>query len=486
MAKGKKGESAKDIKKAVAKAVKKEAKVVKHEAKKQPEVKVVLQRAKETHPTVYAKAVKDPVFLKYFDQLVYPDKQGQVGVPDGSLVPTAVSKSIQTLDVIANFNATSITNGDGGRFAFHIAPNAGQGQTDQDGYIQINTGYVNCSSDNLTAEVNTKLVLAVKAAAIMPSVAWAPGYVTTAALSKEKKRKSVSEDDSDPDGVKKLVRDLKLANNLKDPVKRTHGLRLESDYNNAAYEYWLDPLTSVMAGPAVSTGTQNINNINGVVTQIRPVAMSVWFQCSKPELDNGGSIACGLLPAGSTYGQIIPVDWAIGASAGNFTGYGPLQNWENLAQVPGTYQGKLKDGCYCWWTPQRISDLQMNSLAECDMEDYPTIMVAGQWAPNAGETVNAASALIGRLRIVTLYEYTGQQQIITQAYQGCSIGFLERTKMLLHGQPTAMANGTHLAWIKKIVSTAAGALVGFAGGGPGGAMAGAELGWKAGKTWAGE
>lgn len=491
----------KSVMKETAKEVRKEVKAVVTQATGQQMTKAIVQAAKQAPNVHKQKAAKqfkkDPVFARYLSLLVNPDTSEPSGVPDGFPVPTALTKSTQTIDVIGNYNATSIAAGNGGRFAFHIAPNIGHGITENDGYIQTSNSYLNMLGGVTDTEDAFQFILGCKVASIRPSVVWAPGYVYTSLddekskLGKKgsKKRESkeidkISDIDTNTVDDDSIIAEAKRLALLKNGRSKKSTHRLMSDYNNSAYEYWKDLLSDEIGGVYAPIG--GLGDVNGIATLIRPVAMSVWFQCAKPELDNGGMVSACLLPSGTTTGQIIPLDWAAGAAANDFTGYGPLQNWENLAEVPGNYNGKLKDGTYTFWVPQRVQDLDMTSPAMSDLYDFPTIMVAGQWAPNAGETVSAASSLLGRLRICTVYEYCSQSQIASLAYRGCSPCCLDRVKILLHGQSTSMANGDHMAWIKKILSSAAGAVSGFALGGPAGAFEGAVGGWALGKKWAGE
>lgn len=493
-------------KKVIKKAVKAEAKAVRKELKKDANTAAVLAKIKSnpsTHSS-YQKAKKDPVFMRYFGSLINPDLADPCGVPDGYPVPTGVQKSIQTFDVIGNYNATSITNGDGGRFCFHIAPNIGHGMTQNDGYIAVTNTYTNMSNDDVTPEQTFQYVLGTKAAAILPSVVWAPGYVSVSLSEKAereaklKKRKSVDlsklssttsskdsakdETPDKPDHVKEVDEIRSTSKIVLGKVKKRHNHRMVSDFTNAAYEYWQDTLSDFLAG--TNAAGLGINDLGGTATQIRPVAMSAWFQCGKSELDDAGYVTAALLPAGSTTGQIIPLDWNAGAAANDFTGYGPLQNWENLSEVPGsTYNGKLRDGAYVIWTPQRISDNEMNAPQFSDLEDFPTIMICGQWSPNAGQTVNAASSLLGRLRVVTHYEFTSESQNASLAYRGCTTDVLQRIKLLMHGNSCAMANGDHAEWIKKMLAAAGGGAIGFLLGGPAGAAEGGMAGYALAKKY---
>lgn len=463
-------------KKAENKLVKAEKKIVKKilsVAPTQTAPIVIVKPNKQTMPEksrrrATKKALKDVVMQDYLRAIIDPDGAEDIRIPDGFPIHTATVKSVQTIDVIANFNATSIANGDGGRFFFQVAPNIGSGAENNNSYsVNVDT-YVNIG--RALNELTTEVTLATKAAGTVPNVAWNPGFL------------------QDPTPLKKVPK----TSGVPDPAKRSRRLHkrgLESDSQYNTMEFWHDPVQARIAGDVTVAGFEE-GDQGGAATMIRPVAMSVWFECTKSDLDNAGDVAAALLPSGSTMGQIIPLDFNAEpptppATYAGWTGYGPLQNWENLAAVPGSYQGKLKNGTYTYWVPQRVNDMDMNTPARQDIYDFPSIVVAGQWAPNATEaTPDATAYKVGRLRIVTHYEYVSCQQDVALRLGAVTSDPLGKLKLLLHGQPTSMANGQHLAWIKKLLGVAAGALTGFLTGGPAGAIAGGVTGFELGSTWA--
>lgn len=421
------------------------------------------------------KAFKDVVMQDYLRAIIDPDGAEDIRIPDGFPIHTATVKSVQTIDVIANHNTDSITNGDGGRFFFQVAPNIGSGSENNNSYsLQSNT-YLNIG--RALNETSAEITLATKAAGALPTAVWNPGFLVdpTPMLSKKAPKSTVPPT-------------LPLK---KSRAQRMHKRGLESDSQFNSMEFWHDPVQARIAGDVTNVEADMVEaDQGGAATMIRPVAMSVWFECTKSELDSGGDVAAALLPSGSTMGQIIPLDFneeppVFPATYGGWTGYGPLQNYENLAAVPGSYQGKLKDGTYTYWVPQRVNDMDMNTPARQDLYDFPSIVVAGQWAPNGGHGgLDATSYKVGRLRIVTHYEYVSCQQDVALKLGAVTSDPLSKLKLLLHGQPTSMANGHHLSWIKKLLGVAAGALTGFLTGGPAGAFAGGVTGFELGTTWA--
>jgi hypothetical protein len=445
------------------------------------------------------RAIKDKTFLPYLQGLIDPDSAEDIRIPDGFPVPTATVKSVQTIDVIANYNATSAADGNGGRFFFHVAPNCGAGVQNGDGYILQQDVYTNMGPNQTLASVN--YILATKVAAMVPSDRFIPGYIydppgPVAVVDGKRVIKSFDEKKLTTSTISKSEeykaleahRTSNIPKSLNNRAAARRGMSVATTYNN--YEFFHDPVQKEIAGD-YTLGVYENADVGGLASMIRPVAMSVWFECNKNMADNSGNVAAALLPSGSTTGQIIPIDYNTQPpvppdSYQGWLGYGPLELWENLAEVPGAYQGKMADGTYTYWLPQRLTDLDMKTPSQADQYDYPTIVVAGQYSPsNIGATEpGPATYLVGRLRIVTHYEYVTENQVAARKMGYTVPDVLGKVKACLHGQQTSMANGKHLAWIKKLLGLAAGAVTGFITGGPAGAFAGGATGLELGSAWA--
>jgi len=185
---------------------------------------------------------------------------------------------------------------------------------------------------------------------------------------------------------------------------------------------------------------------NGDMTGYRPVAMSVLATYVGPELTNGGIICTSLLASGA-------------AKSGYFqsnNNLGNFRNWENLSKTPGSYNGPLKDGTYCWWTFQSQDDYRILSPDDILTKVVPTIMVSGQWQPGPG----AATGAILRLEIVTIYEGVTESLLYEQKYLPGSQAIMDRVFRLLSSEPHAMANAAHIDWINSI-KKALGKVIGF-------------------------
>jgi hypothetical protein len=182
---------------------------------------------------------------------------------------------------------------------------------------------------------------------------------------------------------------------------------------------------------------------------------------------DGGECAIALMAPDSLGGNVVPYNWASATTGtGVWGGQGPIQNVENLAQVPGAYSGPLRTGAYSYWVPHRTSDIDFKSVLEHVMTDFPWIMVAGK-----AQTYDQGE--VARLVINTVWEYTTVDQTRETRMGDYDPEALAMLKHILRTQPTAMANDEHVAWWKHLLKIAASAGVGFLSGGPAGAIAGA-------------
>jgi hypothetical protein len=182
----------------------------------------------------------------------------------------------------------------------------------------------------------------------------------------------------------------------------------------------------------------------GLVTAIRPVAMSALASYIGPLLTNGGNIAGAWLPSQTLNNQIIS----------DSIGSGPTQNlmnWENLAKVPESYDGPIKDGIYVWWSEQDITTTKFYSPSDSLNADYPILAVSGQWNPGSGVTVQTP---VIRLEVVTTYEFTTTSLLFESEVCVGSQAQMDAANMRLAGQPHAMPNGKHMDWIKGMLQKA--------------------------------
>jgi hypothetical protein len=225
--------------------------------------------------------------------------------------------------------------------------------------------------------------------------------------------------------------------------------------------------------------------VNGLVREIRPVAMSAWFQFTAPTLTLGGHVACALTD-GNT--QNYYVSGVINPMAGI-----PLQEYRNLATLPNSYNGKITEGCYAFYKPFDADDLNFkNALNPYDtaidygnQHTYPSIVISGQVISTSG----AYNGIIGRIQVDTVFEYVTFSRLVESIPSPVNVPLLWNARQALMNVRTCMANDEHESFIHKVLgyarqlfiksAPALGSVLGSLVGGPAGLAAGSQLGQAA-------
>jgi hypothetical protein len=106
-----------------------------------------------------------------------------------------------------------------------------------------------------------------------------------------------------------------------------------------------------------------------LVQNMRPAAMSCWFQATSAPIYTGGEVVAAFLTSDS-------------CSSGYYTrnpdqSPGQLQEWENLSQTPRNCRSKFNRGVYTWWSQEDVSDFDFYSPDACNAHDFPCLSVAG-------------------------------------------------------------------------------------------------------------
>lgn len=153
--------------------------------------------------------------------------------------------------------------------------------------------------------------------------------------------------------------------------------------------------------------------------EYRPVAMSLLVSFVGNELYNGGTIAAKYLSGGETPGRL------------NYP------TFEELAQVPGAFQGPLKTGAYCWWKPTDPKDV---SFIEPNFDNVlgglPSLYVAGK----ATDPTNTQI----RLRLCLCVEAKTTRQILPTEYSNVNPDEIAAATKALQGISNCMENPLHL------------------------------------------
>lgn len=397
------------------------------------------------------KMAKNPYLMKYLRALIDPEffyrTQNSVRVPDSFSRATATLSSFAEYSVTVNAAATT-ADGDLGRFCYVSNPSlASIGWIYDPGNAVAQYGRDSTLGALISA--NDTLTLGANLAYLDPTLKWDPARSLQT-----------------PPVLESNVVTNKMGKPFAPPIIPS--------YNSWSCE--ADPNAGTIGGTPVFNQiiSANLQYKNGAAESIRPVAHCMWFQPSMASLANGGNVSIALLPPQALLGQVVPLNFVDASTeTAQWMGQGPIVNWENLARVPGAFTGALKDGAYTYWVPSKISDIDMTSVAGNLIQNFPTIVCAGQWQGNTNSSEPFAG-VIGTVRITTLYEYTTCDQSRATAKIDCVPGALDFVQCVLKNQPTSMENKTHRSWIDKVLATAAGIVAGGAAffvSGPAGAVA---------------
>jgi len=186
----------------------------------------------------------------------------------------------------------------------------------------------------------------------------------------------------------------------------------------------------------------NIPLEGGVINTYRPVSMSCLASYTGPTLTDGGNLSAALLP-GSASSQ----NYFTSNPAKNL---GQLQNWENLAQVPGALKDtKLKTGAYCYWKPEKISDSTFQTASSAAKFPFPTMCFSGTYVP--GSDVPDGQQNVLRVVVATNYEMLTTSQLWEQSALVGSQATVDYVNAMLANEPTSMENPAHKNFIQRMI-----------------------------------
>lgn len=196
----------------------------------------------------------------------------------------------------------------------------------------------------------------------------------------------------------------------------------------------------IMFAPAVFDSAA-LNEDDGAVESIRPVAMSVLASYNGPLLTNGGQIAMARIPSDAM-------------STNYFTNSpgapGAFRTWNVIANLnQHNYDGPLNKGAYGFWSQEDVRDYDLLTPTEHNLYQYPTIVCSGQWNPGSEVTTDT---VILRVEVDTIFEYTTIRTLFdTESYIGSSV-CVEAAQGMLAGQNACRENPGHIPWYKKLLN----------------------------------
>jgi hypothetical protein len=182
----------------------------------------------------------------------------------------------------------------------------------------------------------------------------------------------------------------------------------------------------------------------GDLSEYRPVACSALFTSATSPLITGGMVAAALLPSGASETQFF------GASLNPI---GDIDSWENLAQIPGSYNGPLTEGAYAWYSPADNNDVAMYTPNEALDHKYPTLCISGQLSPGTAITA-PASIMVGRLEICSVYEGITTSQLYDSQMMLGSQAIMDTVNRHLAVQPHSMQNKSHSDFQRTVIRAA--------------------------------
>lgn len=215
---------------------------------------------------------------------------------------------------------------------------------------------------------------------------------------------------------------------------RTHNQFSISSTATTITGAWISVSTAVFDGSA-------LNEDDGAVENIRPVAMSVLASYNGPLLTNGGQIAMARIPSDA-------------AKTNFFTNSpdnpGSFRTWNVIANLnQHEYDGPLNKGAYGFWSQEDVADYDLRTPSDMNSYQYPSIVCAGQWNPGDFPT---SDAVILRVEIDTIFEYTTIRTIFdTESYIGSSM-CVEAAQGMMASQNACRENPGHIPWYKKLLS----------------------------------
>jgi len=202
---------------------------------------------------------------------------------------------------------------------------------------------------------------------------------------------------------------LTMANPLNQNLISTHGRYTGTQ---AVARYGLYPVDLPIMAEAIKD-----------IDLYRIVSMSAWTEYQGATLTDGGQLA-GLLYKGGDH----PNDLG-------------FWQYENVADVPGSYQGKERDGNYTIWFPTNVRDTMMRDLVTPHDWNHPYIVISGiVSSPDIPNTL--------RLRVPMNIELVSANQIFQRAMGPRRPEWISHAADVLKDFPASMENQNHLSEIK--------------------------------------
>ncbi len=180
---------------------------------------------------------------------------------------------------------------------------------------------------------------------------------------------------------------------------------------------------------------QNKVGPSGAVQTIRPLGMQVLATYIGPMLEAGGNITAALLPQDAVQNYVL--------SNGPVAAPGHPFFWENAARMNlprRVYSGPLRDGAYCYWVPDDVSNRDLQTPTDSSVADLPSIVISGQYTESGG---NSGNVNIVRVTVDRMFEFTTASQIFHTAEPYVSYQDYVEAQEFITELPKAFPNDAH-------------------------------------------
>ncbi len=184
--------------------------------------------------------------------------------------------------------------------------------------------------------------------------------------------------------------------------------------------------------------SQEVGN-TGYVSAIRPVSMNAWFNTTLSSF-YGGTISAAVVPENAYETNYV------GDLPSNGTGY--LQNWENMGQIQGVYNGPVQNGAYCFWLPSSPDQLDFETPDVANSKAFNSIIFSGEINNSDG---SVGGVTVGILRVCTVYEFQTTCTLFPTGQTQYDIRDLEKVNMFLRNINQAMENSKHKSFFDKLL-----------------------------------
>lgn len=199
--------------------------------------------------------------------------------------------------------------------------------------------------------------------------------------------------------------------------------------------------TTLVASPA-DFATSNAYQSGGVISEVRPVAMACLATYMGTALNNGGEIAISYVPHETLTNNYFQT---------NAGGLGQLQMFESLRILDGAYDGPIKDGAYCYWTPYSGEDTDLLTPEDLNKHKYPGIICSGIFMP---DTTFTAMQPVIRVETFMVFEFVTKYTMYETIHLPGSQAAMDAALNSLRTQPYGCANNKHIEWIKRVLGNA--------------------------------